>query len=63
MTQIINLRQARKAKARKDARAQADANAARHGRSKAARLREQTDLSKAQAHLDAHKREPSPPDP
>jgi phage protein D len=58
MTQVINLRQARKDKARSTARAQADANAAKHGRSKAERLREQTKADKARAHLDGHMREP-----
>jgi hypothetical protein len=57
MTQVINLRQARKDKARSAARAQADANAAKHGRSKAARQLEQAQADKARAHLDAHKRE------
>ena len=38
MTQSINLNQARKAKAREERKAQADANAAKFGRTKAQRL-------------------------
>lgn len=58
MTKVINLRQARKEKARKVARAQADENAVRHGQSKATRQRTALEAAKAQAHLDGHKRTP-----
>ncbi|MEL6679912.1 MAG: DUF4169 family protein, partial [Pseudomonadota bacterium] len=57
MSKVINLRQARKAKARSADRARADANAAKHGRTKA----ERTDADRAKArldrHLDGHKRD------
>jgi hypothetical protein len=57
MTQVINLRQARKDKTRRHSRARADVNAAKHGRSKAEKLRDATEAAKAQAHLDGHKRD------
>ncbi|MFN7223127.1 MAG: DUF4169 family protein [Paracoccaceae bacterium] len=58
MAKIVNLRQVKKQVARKVARAQADENAAKFGRTKAER-----DLHKAQAEksardLAAHKRDP-----
>lgn len=54
---IVNLRQARKRKAREDAAREADANAAQHGLTK-----EQKSLAKARADkqrrdLDGHERE------
>lgn len=58
MTQIINLRTARKQTARAKGRALADANAAKHGRSKAERSLQDARTAKARAELDAHKREP-----
>lgn len=51
MAEIVNLRSARKAKARKAARAEADANAARSGRTRAEKA-----LEKARAFLDGHER-------
>ncbi len=57
MTKVINLRQVRKDKTRRDARAQADVNAVKHGRSKSERAREQLEADKARTHLDAHQRE------
>ena len=57
MTQIINLNRARKDKARADKRKQGDANAAKHGRTKAERLRDEADAER-QAHLlDQHRRD------
>ncbi len=57
MTQIINLRTARKQASRAQARKLADANAAKHGRSKAERAMQEAQATKARAHLDAHQRE------
>lgn len=58
MSQIINLRTRRKQAARDSARAEATANSARHGQSKAqtALLKARTD--KAERDLDAHQRDP-----
>ena len=55
--EIINLRQRRKQAARADARKTADANAAKHGRTKAERDLEQARAEKAERTLDAHRRE------
>ena len=57
MAEIINLRQVKKQAARKAARASADANAAKHGRTKAERVLEKTRTDKAAKDLDGHKRE------
>ncbi|MEM6438752.1 MAG: DUF4169 family protein [Pseudomonadota bacterium] len=50
MAEIINLRQARKRRARDGKRAKGDANAAKHGRGKAERQ-----ASEAQAELEARR--------
>lgn len=57
MTQITNLNRFRKQKAREDARREGDANAAKHGRSKAQKLAEQADRDRAAKHLDGVKRD------
>lgn len=57
MAEVINLRTAKKQAARKAARSTADANAARHGRTKAERDLEKTRADKAARELDGHKRE------
>ena len=57
MAEVINLRQAKKQAARKAARVSADANAAKHGRTKAERVLEKTRADKAAKDLDGHKRE------
>jgi hypothetical protein len=49
---VVNLRRARKQKARASARTEADANAARHGEAKAVR-----DLREANADLEARRLE------
>jgi hypothetical protein len=54
---VVNLRAARKARARAAARAEADAKAALHGRTKAQRLREADDRARAAAALDGKRRE------
>ena len=57
MTQIINLKQKRKQKARKSKRQVADQNAVLHGRSKAEKALQQAQTSQAARVLDGHKRD------
>ena len=57
MDEIVNLRQAKKQAARKAARFVADANAAKHGRTKAERDLEKARAEKTARALDGHKRE------
>lgn len=57
MAEIINLRQARKTRARDEKRAAADENAARHGRSKALKALERARNDRAAAELDGHRRD------
>lgn len=58
MTDIINLRQARKQRARSEARSVSTARAAKFGRSNAEKALEEARADKARAALDGHKREP-----
>jgi hypothetical protein len=53
----VNLNRFRKEKAREEAKARADANAAKFGRSKAERVLDATRAEKAKKMLDAHRRE------
>lgn len=57
MSKIVNLRQARKQRDRAAKLADGDANAARHGRTKAEKQAEDTAAAKAEQHLDGHKRD------
>ncbi|MES2541711.1 MAG: DUF4169 family protein [Pseudomonadota bacterium] len=57
MAEIVNLRTVKKQAARKAARSDADANAAKHGRTKAERALEKARAEKAARTLDGHKRE------
>lgn len=57
MKNVVNLRQVRKDRARSAARAEADANAARYGRSKAERAAQDGDAARQAKHLDAHRRD------
>jgi hypothetical protein len=57
MAELVNLRAARKAKARAAARAKADENAVRFGRTKAEREIEAARAEKAARDLDGHERE------
>ena len=57
MTEIVNLRQAKKQAARKAARSTADANAAKFGLTKAERELEKARAGKAARDLDGHQRE------
>lgn len=61
MAEIVNLRLARKRKAREDAGMTAAANRALHGRSKAERQRDRTTGDKERAFLDGHRRESGTP--
>lgn len=54
---IINLRQARKAKTRVEKEQTADANRRRHGRTKAEKEADKCTQTKADQHLDGHKRD------
>ncbi len=55
MTQVTNLNRFRKDRARAEKRATADANAAKHGMTKAERLRLAREAEKARKHLDGLK--------
>jgi hypothetical protein len=57
MAEIVNLRQARKAKKRADEAATADANRARHGASKAERRLAQDEAARLARTLDGARRE------
>lgn len=57
MAKIINLRAARKAKDRADARAKGDENAVRFGRTKAEKTLEAARADKVRRDLDGHERE------
>jgi hypothetical protein len=53
----VNLNRVRKQKARAEKKARADENAARFGRSKAQKAREEAEAEKARRALDQHRRE------
>jgi hypothetical protein len=55
MADIVNLRQARKSKARRDKAKDADANRAAHGREKSEKALTKAREEKAARDLDAHK--------
>jgi len=57
MSNVINLNQVRKQKARAANRTQADENAVRHGRSKADKTRDAAQAEKSRDQHEAHKRE------
>lgn len=54
----INLRAARKAKARAETEKAADANRAAFGRTKVEKLKAKAETAKADSHMDGHKRDP-----
>ena len=58
MTRPVNLNRFRKARARDEKRATADANAAKFGRTKSEKDLEDTERTRAARHLDDHKRDP-----
>jgi len=57
MADIINLRTARKQKARADKAAQAEQNRILFGRTKAEKRSQETEKARAEKHIDAHKRD------
>lgn len=60
MAEIINLRMARKARARAADTRQADANRAKFGQTKPERTRQRLDAERAERLLDGTRREPDP---
>ena len=63
MAEIINLRMARKRKARDEREREADRNRVLHGRSKAERSKSDTENQRAERFVDGHLREtPTTPD-
>ncbi|TCM19829.1 uncharacterized protein DUF4169 [Novosphingobium sp. PhB165] len=57
MAEIINLRMARKAKARAETKAQAETNRAQHGRSKSERRATEAEIARIDRTVDGAKRE------
>lgn len=57
MAEIINLRSARKAKARSVKDADAEANRLKFGRTKAEKQREAAEKARAEQHIEGHKRD------
>jgi hypothetical protein len=57
MAEIISLSKARKAKARTEKEAAAEANRMKFGRTKAEKLKDAAETAKATKHIDAHKRD------
>lgn len=57
MADVINLRQARKARARRAAETQAASNRARFGRTKAEKEADRLREEQARRHLDGHRRD------
>jgi hypothetical protein len=55
---VVSLSRARKDKARAEKRQQADANAARFGRTKAEKARDAAEAARASDRLDQHRRDP-----
>ena len=62
MSKIVNLRQARKQKARNDKRKQGSANAVVFGQSKAARNRDERDAKKQRDWVEGHRLDDPPQD-
>jgi hypothetical protein len=62
MPKVVNLRRARKARARAEARTEADANAARHGRSTAARRAAAREAETATRRHEGHRVERDAPE-
>jgi hypothetical protein len=57
VAEVVNLRQARKQKARADKDAEASQNRALFGRTKAAKLKDAAEKGRAEKHLEGHRRE------
>ncbi|MCB1343063.1 MAG: DUF4169 family protein [Pseudooceanicola sp.] len=58
MSEPVNLNKHRKAKARAEDKARADANAVKFGRTKGEKARDKAESARAVRELDGHKREP-----
>ncbi len=58
MSTPINLNRVRKDKARKAKRAEADANAVKHGRTKAQKTADMSESQRAREKLDGHRHDP-----
>ena len=58
MTEVINLKQVRKAKSRTEKDKKAEENRRIHGRTKAQKQKEEQEAERLSRHLDGHKREP-----
>jgi ribosomal protein S2 len=61
MADIINLRQARKSKARSEKETKAAENRRLHGRTKQEKMQARQDAAKLNLHLDGHKLDTSKP--
>lgn len=59
MADIINLRNARKQKARADKDAQAQQNRILFGRTKAEKLKQAAEKAQADKHIDGHRKDPT----
>ena len=57
MAEIVNLRQARKRRARADKEARADENRRLHGRTREEKELERDQVERARKHLDRHRRD------
>jgi hypothetical protein len=57
MAEILSLSKARKARARAEKEATAETNRVKFGRIKTEKLNDAADKSRAEKHIDAHKRE------
>ncbi|PLW75529.1 DUF4169 family protein [Cohaesibacter celericrescens] len=62
MASIINLRQARKSKARVEKEQRAESNRAKFGRTKAEKAKQNSESDKLNRHLDGHKLTTAPAD-
>lgn len=62
MAEIVNLRRARKDKARRDREAEADANRRRFGRTRAEKVVDEDAARRAEAAHDARRLDPEKPD-
>ena len=60
MADIINLRSARKQKARADKDAQAQQNRVLFGRTKAEKLKQAAEKAQAERHIDGHRKDDPP---
>ncbi len=63
MAEIVNLRQARKAKVREAAAAAADANRLKHGRTKAEKAGQKAESNRSEKQLDQARLNPPPRKP